>query len=80
MTGRSNRDDLNASNFKSSKTRGVHMKPASDANRSSAAADHALDAAKCLDQEPNRHGREFGVEITQQCYEPIAREKAVDDE
>jgi hypothetical protein len=80
MTGRGNRDHLNAGNFKSPKSLGLHLHYASHANTSNAAADHALDAAQCLDQESNGHGREFGVEIAKQCYQPIAREKAVDDE
>ena len=66
MTGRGHGNDQNAFDVDAAKSRHVHVQLASHADASMAVADHALDAAKGLHQEANRHRRELGVEFTQQ--------------
>jgi hypothetical protein len=80
MTGRSHGNDLDTCNVDAAKSRPVHVQLTSHADGSKAASDNALDAAKGLHQEANRHRRELGVEFTKQRCQPIARQHAIDRE
>jgi hypothetical protein len=70
MAGHGNGNHPNAGNVKASKSRSVHVQRAADADRSSVAAEDALDPAQRLYHKANRHGRELPVEITERCYQP----------
>ena len=78
MTGRGHGNDADAFNVDAAKSRHVHVQLASHADAGMAVSDHALDTAKGLHQEADRHRRELGVEFTQQRRQPIARQHAVD--
>src|ERR1700738_1055886 len=78
MTGRGHRNELDAFNLKAAKSRHVHVQFASHADASMPTSDHALDTAKGLRQETNRHRWEPRAEFTKQRCQPIARQHAVD--
>jgi hypothetical protein len=80
MIGSGNGNQLDACNANMAKPRQIHVNHAPYANAGSAAPDHALNSAEGLYQESNRYRWELGVEVTKQCYQPVAREKTVDDE
>ena len=64
MTGRGRGNELDAFNVDAAKSRLLHMQLASHADASMAVSHHALDTAKSLHRETNRHRRELSVEYT----------------
>jgi hypothetical protein len=64
MTGRGRGNELDAFNVDAAKSRHVPMQLASHAVASMAVSDHALDTAKGLHRETNRHRRELSVDYT----------------
>ena len=80
MTGSGNWNQLNAGNADMAKARQIHVNLAPYANTGSATPDPAFNSAERLYQESNRYRRELHVEVTKECYQPVAREETVDDE
>ena len=73
-------NDPDTGDVDAAKSRHVYVQQASHADASKAASDHALDTAKGLHQEANRHRRKLRVKITKQRCQSIARQHTVDRE
>jgi hypothetical protein len=80
MIGSSNGNQLDAGNANVAKARQVHVDHAPYAYTGCAAPDQAFNSAEGLNQESNRYRWELRVEVTKECYQPVAREETVDDE
>ena len=80
MAGSGNRNERNSTDLNSLQARAVHMHEPSNADPGIAIADKSFNATERLHQEPQRHGREFQMEVIERRYQLVARIHGVDDQ